>query len=192
MIVFVLNCILLGVGLSMDAFSLSVANSLGEPGMKGGKMCLIAGTFAAFQALMPLLGWGLSHTLVGLFSGFEKVLPWLSLAVLGFLGVRMIRDGRRGSESGRSFRLGLSALLAQGVATSLDALSAGIAMGEEPFPRALLAALLIGAVTFCICFGGTLLGRVAGVRLSGKAEIFGGVILIAIGIELFVKNWILG
>ena len=192
MIVFILNCILLGAGLSMDAFSLSLANGLGEPEMKGGKMCLIAGTFAAFQAFMPLLGWTLSHTLVSLLAGFSRVLPWISLVVLCFLGVRMIREGRGGNEAASAGGLTVPALLAQGVATSLDALSAGFALGTEGFPRAVLASLLIGAVTFLICLSGTGIGRRAGTRFSGKAEIFGGVILILIGFVIFIKSRITG
>jgi putative Mn2+ efflux pump MntP len=187
---FFFNSILLGVGLAMDAFSVSLANGLHEPHMKSRKMCGIAGVFAVFQALMPLAGWICVHTIVQYFTAFEKLIPWIALALLGYIGGKMLYDGIKGEpEEGESSGVGLAALMAQGVATSIDALSVGFTIADYNLVMALLAALIIAAVTFVICFAGLVIGRKAGTRLAGKAGIFGGVILIFIGLEIFITSW---
>ena len=91
--VFFFNSILLGVGLAMDAFSVSLANGLNEPLMKRRKMCQIAGVFAVFQALMPMFGWICVHTIVQYFQAFEIFIPWIALGLLGFIGGKMLYDG---------------------------------------------------------------------------------------------------
>ena len=91
--VFVINSILLGVGLAMDAFSVSVANSLNEPYMSKGKMWSVAGTFGFFQALMPMIGWICVHTIVQYFKTFEKFIPWIALILLLFIGGKTIIEG---------------------------------------------------------------------------------------------------
>ena len=90
---FFFNSILLGVGLAMDAFSVSLANGLNEPNMKSGKMCGVAGMFSFFQALMPMIGWVCIHTIVQYFESFEKLIPWIALALLGFIGGKMLYEG---------------------------------------------------------------------------------------------------
>ena len=97
--VFFLNSILLGVGLAMDAFSVSMANGLHDPKMNKGTMCKIAGTFALFQAAMPMIGWVCVHTIVELFSSFETLIPWIALALLSYIGGKMLLDGIHGEEA---------------------------------------------------------------------------------------------
>lgn len=186
---FFFNSILLGVGLAMDAFSVSLANGLHEPGMKKNKMCLVAGTFAGFQALMPMIGWVCVHTVVEYFQNFEKFIPWIALCLLAFIGGGMMKDGVRceGEECGYT-RLTISTLIIQGIATSIDALAVGFTIVEYGFVMALACSLLIAAVTFMICMTGLKLGKTFGTRFSNKASIFGGVILIFIGIEIFVTG----
>ena len=89
-VVFYVQAALLGVGLAMDAFSVSLANGLDDPNMKKGKMCGIAGVFAFFQALMPMLGWICVHTIVEYFTSFEKFIPYIALVLLGFIGGKML------------------------------------------------------------------------------------------------------
>ena len=91
--VFFLNSMLLGVGLAMDAFSVSLANGLNEPGMKAGRMNLIAGTYSFFQFAMPLIGWVCVHTIVEYFTSFERFVPWIALALLGYIGGEMLIKG---------------------------------------------------------------------------------------------------
>lgn len=185
---FFFNSILLGVGLAMDAFSVSLANGLNEPRMSRRKMCLVAGVFAGFQALMPMAGWLCVTLLVELFSAFEPFIPWIALILLCFIGGKMLLEGIRGGEAEEKPGVGLAALLVQGVATSIDALSVGFTIAHYRVLEALLCALIIAAVTFVICFAGLQIGKKAGTRLAGKAGTLGGAILIFIGIEIFVSS----
>lgn len=186
---FFFNSILLGIGLAMDAFSVSLANGLNEPGMKKGKMCAVAGVFAAFQAIMPLTGWVCVHTIVQYFRAFEQFIPWIAMILLGYIGGKMLYDGITGGDGEEEdCGVGFKALMLQGVATSIDALSVGFTIADYDFFSALLAALIIAAVTFFICMGGLVIGRTAGTRLAGRAGILGGVILLFIGAEIFVTS----
>lgn len=186
---FFFNSILFGIGLAMDAFSVSLANGLNEPGMKKGKMCAVAGVFAAFQAIMPLTGWVCVHTIVQYFRAFEQFIPWIALILLGYIGGKMLYDGITGGDGEEEdCGVGFKALMLQGVATSIDALSVGFTIADYDFFSALLAALIIAAVTFFICMGGLVIGRTAGTRLAGRAGILGGVILLFIGAEIFVTS----
>lgn len=186
---FFLNSVLLGVGLAMDAFSISMANGLNEPEMKKGKMCGMAGLFAGFQALMPMIGWICVHTIVQYFKMFEKFIPWIALVLLSFIGGKMLIEGIRNQDSVEEKpSVGISVLLIQGVATSIDALSVGFTIAEYNWTMALVAALIISAVTFIICMAGILIGKKVGTKLSNKAQIFGGIILIVIGLEIFITG----
>ncbi|MCR4735136.1 MAG: manganese efflux pump MntP family protein [Treponema sp.] len=186
---FFINSILLGVGLAMDAFSVSMANGLNESKMKKGRMCLIAGTYAFFQFAMPMIGWICVHTIVEYFNKFELFIPWIALILLLFIGGKMIIESIKcPNEEEECAKLGITTLLLQGVATSIDALSVGFTIADYGTLMALLASLIIAAVTFVICIAGIIIGKKAGNHLSNKASILGGIILIAIGIEIFIKG----
>ena len=186
---FFLNSVLLGIALAMDAFSVSLANGLNEPKMPRKRMCLIAGVFGVFQALMPMLGYVCVKTIVTVFSAFEKMIPWIALALLGFIGGKMLYEGIKNRDGeAEPVAVGFMALLVQGIATSIDALSVGFTMAEYNLVQAIISALIIAVVTFFICIGGLLIGRKVGTKLSGKASILGGIILIAIGLEIFIKG----
>ena len=187
--VFFFNSILLGIGLAMDAFSVSLANGLNEPCMKRGKTFFIAGIFAFFQALMPLLGWVCVHTVVEYFGAIEKYIPIIALVLLVFIGGKMLYEGIH-CKCGDCCckRITIGALIVQGIATSIDALSVGFTISEYNFYEALLCAFIIALVTFGICLCGIVIGKKAGTRLAGKAGILGGAILIFIGLEIFVSS----
>lgn len=189
--VFVINSILLGVGLAMDAFSVSLANGLGEPRMKLRRMALIAGVFAFFQALMPLIGWVCVHTVLNYFKVLEKFIPWIALALLTYIGGKMLLEGLRPEEdNGEHKKVSAKDLLIQGIATSIDALSVGFTIAEYNLIMAIVAALIIAFVTFIICMIGLFLGKKFGTKLAGKAQILGGVILIGIGLEILITSFI--
>ena len=190
--VFFFNSILLGIGLAMDAFSVSLANGLNEPAMRRRKMCLIAGVFGFFQALMPMTGWICVHTIVEHFRAFEKLIPWIALILLGYIGGKMLIEGIRNpcGEAEETSGVGLSALLVQGIATSIDALSVGFTIADYGFMMALTASLIIAVVTFIICMAGLAIGKKAGTCLAGRASIVGGAILIFIGLEIFISSWL--
>lgn len=187
---FFLNSILLGVGLAMDAFSVSMANGLNEPDMKGGRMSLIAGCYGVFQFAMPMIGWICVHTIVVYFSAFQAFIPWIALILLLYIGGKMLIEGIRGGEAedGGAKKLAFGTLVVQGVATSIDALSVGFTIADYGALMAFAASMIIAVVTFFICIGGLVIGRKVGTKLSGKASILGGVILIGIGVEIFVTG----
>ncbi len=187
---FVVKSVVLGVGLAMDAFSVSLANGLSEPFMKRKKLFTIAAVYAVFQAIMPLIGWFCVHTVASAFEGFKPLIPWIALILLAYIGGNMIYEGLKvGEDKIQSVRtLGLAALIMQGIATSIDALSVGFTIAEYDFLMALLAALIIAVVTFGICSVGVKIGKSCATKIAGKPTILGGCILIFIGLEIFVKG----
>ena len=137
--------------------------------LQGRKMCAVAGVFALFQALMPLLGWVCVHTVLEHFRAFEKFIPWIALALLGWIGGKMLLEGLRNEETPEETGgVGLVALLVQGVATSIDALSVGFTIAEYDVVMALVCAAIIAVVTFAICLGGLAIGKKFGTKLAGK------------------------
>ncbi len=191
----------LGIGLAMDAFSVSLANGLAEPRMRRRRMLLIAGIFAVFQALMPLSGWFCVHYLAKLFASFSVLIPWIALGLLVFIGSKMLHEGLASQKEQNTAAdtvpcdsgcpgaaVGLGGLLVQGLATSIDALSVGFTIAEYDALSAVVCALIIAAVTLAICLGGLAIGKKFGTKLAGKASVLGGVILIVIGIEIWISG----
>ena len=186
---FLIDNMLLGAGLAMDAFSVSVANGLHSPDMRTYKRFVIAGVFAFFQFLMPVLGWLGVLTIAETFAAFNLAVPWIALALLGFIGGKMLIEGLRNKEEEHSDTdLTWGALLLQGIATSIDALSAGFAMAHYSLIQALLSGLIIAAVTFVLCLIGVRAGQKAGQYLTRWASVLGGLILIGIGIKIFIEG----
>lgn len=196
MVQLIINAVLLGVGLAMDAFSVSIANGIIEPGMRKGRMLKIAGVYAVFQMLMPMLGWLLVTTLEEIFKSFSVLIPWIALILLLFIGGKMVIEGileRKKGDSKESkesapAELTLGALILQGIATSIDALSVGFTISEYSVLRAFASSFIIGVVTLVICLIGLIFGKKIGNKFSSIATIIGGVILILIGIEIFVRG----
>ena len=194
-LVFLFNSVLLGIGLAMDAFSVSVVSGLTEPRMSFSKKMRISGTFAAFQFAMPMIGWICVHTIAEYFTAFQKLIPWIALILLSYIGGKMLLEAREMKhsldENGGCEKLagGVAitggALVIQGIATSIDALSVGFTIAGYGLIRALTASLIIAAVTEVICYAGITIGRILGMKLSWKANILGGLILIGIGLEVF-------
>ncbi len=188
---FFFNSILLGVGLAMDAFSVSLANGLNEPKMSKRKMSGVAGVFAIFQFAMPMIGWICVSTVAKCFSLFEKFIPWIAFVLLLYIGGSMLYEGIRNKDgSEEKPAVGICGLLVQGIATSIDALSVGFTISDYNLCKALISCLLIGVVTFIICLMGLFIGKKAGTKLAGKAGILGGGILIFIGVEILVKSFL--
>lgn len=186
--IFFLNAILLGVGLAMDAFSVSLANGLNEPNMSRKKMAGISGCFGIFQYLMPMIGWVCVHFLLEAFNSFQKYIPWIALLLLLYIGGKMIIEALSKSEEDEAPAVGFWGLMVQGVATSIDALSVGFAIADLNFLQANIESLVIGITTTIICIAGIIIGKKFGTRFKKSSSIVGGIILIAIGIEIFVKG----
>ncbi len=186
---FLINSILLGIGLAMDAFSVSLANGLQNPGMPARRLCLIAGTFALFQTVMPIIGWLAVHTAVQYLHAIEPFIPWVALGVLVYIGGGMVLGALNGGGSKRPGKpLGFNVLMVQGAATSIDALSVGFTTATYDWILACLSSLIIGIVTFIICLIGVVAGQRMRSRLASKAGLLGGIILIGIGIEIWVTG----
>ena len=188
----ILNSILLGVGLAMDACAVSMANGLNDPNMKVRKVVLVALIFAFFQALMPMIGWICVRTVAQQFDKFTVAIPYIALALLGFIGGKMIYEGvthkENSSEQQSHKNLTAVVLLTQAVATSIDALSVGFTVSSYDVWQALTSVAIISLVTFAICVGGVYVGKKFGTKLGNKAEIFGGIILIGIGLEILITG----
>ena len=187
---FFIENFLLGVGLAMDAFSVSLVNGMSEPCMKKKKAITIALVFSAFQAVMPLTGWLCVHTIVDKFEAFRPFIPWIAFLLLLYIGGGMLKDGINGEKSSNtcSQKIGLTTLIIQGIATSIDALSVGFTLATYNALLALTAATIIAAVTFVICSGGVVIGKRFGTYLSNKSLILGGFILLFIGVEILIKG----
>lgn len=175
------GAVLLAVALAMDAFAVALTQGCRfRPSASGG--LAIAATFGVFQAVMPLIGWGIGAVAL---AYVEAVDHWIAFGLLAFLGVRML-GGHVGEEEA-AHRLTGRALLIAGVATSIDALAAGItlpALGVSPWA----AAGLIGIVTFALSGAGVVLGRRAGDHLGAWAERAGGIILIGLGCKILAEH----
>ncbi len=180
----VIESVLLAIAMAMDAFAVSVTNGLTEPNMKKRKMLLIAFVFGAFQAIMPLAGY-----LVG--SIFEKwinyFVPVIGFIILSYLGINMIKEALSKDEEESKPIIGVKALILQGIATSIDALSVGFVYSTSPVEQALITFLLIGIITFVLCSIAVWIGKKFGSKFSNKAEIAGGIILIGIGLKFIIE-----
>lgn len=188
-VLFFVNSFLLGIGLAMDAFSVSLVNGLNEPNMPGRKVFGIASLFAFFQGVMPLLGWLCVHTILTYFQVLEMYIPWIALALLLFIGGKMLVQGIKGEQNDAQAAIGFFALFMQGIATSIDALSVGFTVAEYSFVMALVCSVIIMTVTLFVCIAGLEIGKKVGEKLSNKATIFGGALLIFIGIEIFCSRF---
>ncbi len=187
---FIISSIMLGIGLAMDAFSVSLANSMACTRIKPAKTIEISGIFAFFQTIMPLIGWICVHNLMNYFKVFQRFIPFIALILLLYIGGKMIYEAvfKKSEECEACSNLGFSTLIVQGIATSIDALSVGFTIAEYNLYMAIASALIIGVVTFVICAFGVIAGKKIGTIFAGKAQIFGGLILIAIGIKIFVSG----
>ena len=188
-IAFFIKSILLGAGLAMDAFSVSLANGLNEPKMKASKMAGVAGIFAGFQFAMPMIGWICVATIARMFGVFEKCIPWIALLLLGYIGGKMLYEGikNKGADDEKP-GVGFKGLLVQGVATSIDALAVGISLAMAGDVNIAAAVLLIGLFTCGFCTLGVKIGNVFGSRFEKKAQMAGGFILILLGTNILLEH----
>nr|AWI67088.1 putative manganese efflux pump MntP [Piromyces sp.] len=182
-----IETILLGVGLAMDASAVSAVNGFTEPKMKLLKILFMAFLFGTFQGVMPMIGYAAGTLVVTLFS---NIIPFLALILLSYLGGKMIYDGIKGEdEENEEITSGVTmkTLLLQAVATSIDALSIGLLFSEDTVVEAIIQSGIIDIVTFVISVGSFFVGKYFGTFLNDKAQIFGGIILILIGLKIFYE-----
>lgn len=187
---FFFNSAFLGTGLAMDAFSVSLANGMNNSNMEKKLMLGVSGTFGFFQGLMPLIGWLCVKTIANLFEDFQKLIPWIALILLSFIGGKMLIEGikNKDEENVEVSKLTFIAILIQGIATSIDALSVGFTISDYDFIHALVCSVIIMGITFGLCYIGIILGKKFGTKFAGKAAILGSIILIIIGLEIFLTG----
>lgn len=187
---FVAYSVALGAALAMDAFSVSVSDAIRNPSMKKSRMCAIALVYAFFQFLMPMIGYVCVEFICSIFTVFQRFVPWIALVLLLYLGGKMIFEAisKKDDDEKSEYVQKKRTIFVQGIATSIDALSVGFTLSSFSALKAFCASVIIALVTFLICFSGLLLGKKVGERLSGRAEIVGGAILVIIGLEIFLKN----
>ncbi len=180
-----LELALIAIGLSMDAFAVSICKGLSVQKLRGRHYLIIGAWFGGFQALMPTIGYLLGSTFERYITSIDH---WVAFVLLGLIGGNMLKEGLSGEEekTDASFSCKTMALLA--VATSIDALAVGITFALLPGVNIVGAVLLIGATTFCISAAGLKVGNVFGLRYKNKAEIVGGAILILIGLKILLEH----
>ena len=179
-----IDVFLIGMGLSMDALSVSLTNGMCMKNLNLKDAFKIAIFFGFFQFLMPVIG----NLTAGIFKSYiESVDHWIAFVLLFFIGIKMIFEAVDKEQECKV--LNFKNLMVQAIATSIDALVVGISFAALKTPI-ISASLLIGMITFILCFIGVYIGKVAGNILKSKAEIFGGIILIGIGIKILIEHLI--
>lgn len=179
---------LTGVALSMDAFAVAVCKGLKMQKINYKQMGLIALFFGGFQALMPFIGWLLGHSFKEYIEGFDH---WVAFALLAFIGIKMIYESFKGDEDDDCGGFDIKELLIMAVATSIDAMAAGIAFaidGIETITSIILAVLVIGVTTFILSAAGVFIGHKFGAVYKSKAELAGGIVLILIGAKILLEH----
>ena len=176
---------ILAVGLSMDAFAVSICKGLsaGRPRLSHCLTC--GGWFGAFQALMPLIGWLLGVRFQGMIVSVDH---WIAFALLSLIGGNMIKESLSGEEEEADASFAVRTMFLLAVATSIDALAVGVTFALLPGVDIAAAASLIGATTFLLSALGLKVGNVFGLRYKSRAELAGGAILILMGVKILLEH----
>lgn len=182
----ILEMILIGIGLSMDAFAVSVTNGLCCKNIKAGKTVMTGVCFGGFQGLMPLIGYYLGRGFAKYITAFDHI---IALILLGFIGGQMIWEScKKDEEKNESSILTCKMLFMQGIATSIDALAVGVSFAALKNVNIAFAASAICCITFTFSIAGVLIGKKFGNMLNNKAQLVGGLILVGIGVKIFVEH----
>ena len=182
-----LTVFIIALGLSMDAFSVSVTNGMCMDKVNFKTAGKIAFVYAFFQFLMPVLGFFAGNIFESFISSVDH---WIAFCLLFFIGIKMVMeaiDELKEKNSAECKIIDMKLLLVQGIATSIDALAVGISFAALKMP-VFSSSLIIGVVTFGICLIGVFLGKKVGNLLKGKAGILGGLILIGIGTKILIEH----
>ena len=177
---------IIAVGLSMDAFAVSICKGLCVKKVTFKHAAICGGYFGAFQALMPVIGFVLGVQFKDLITGIDH---WIALILLGLIGANMIRESLSKEEESVDCSFCVRAMLPLAIATSIDALAVGVTFAAMDIgSRIWFAVLFIGVVTFVLSAIGVKIGNVFGVKFKSKAEFFGGAVLILMGLKIFLED----
>lgn len=182
----IFDILLIGVGLSMDAFAVSICKGLSVQKVQGKHLLCVGAYFGIFQALMPMLGYFLGTTFASLIDQFDH---WIAFILLAIIGANMIREALGSDdEEEANADFGFKTMLMLAIATSIDALAVGVSLAMAGDVNILLAVILIGATTFVLSALGVKIGNIFGSRFEKKAQAAGGVILILLGVKILLEH----
>lgn len=185
-----LEIFLVGIGLSMDAFAVSICKGLAMPAVNKKQALLIGAYFGVFQTLMPLAGWLLGSQFA---RHVTKLAPWIAFVLLAWIGGSMLRESlskKEEDEEVEPVELRHKELFLLAVATSIDALAVGVSFSMVELSVSIgAAAALIGCTTFAISVGGVFVGHIFGARYKNRAEFVGGAILLLIGVKILLEHF---
>lgn len=206
----VLEIILLSIALAMDACAVAMTNGMTEPKMRFGKATLIGGFFGFFQFLMPLIGYFITGAIAAAFLNvFEVISAWISFGLLAFLGGKMLiecscaiyrcKKAANGAEGAVCevirHRLTVGKLTMQAIATSIDALAVGVTLKTAEIAQGLAlgawgSTITIGVITMILSVGAVYIGKAMGDKLADKAGVFGGAVLLLIGLKILIESFL--
>lgn len=181
----ILELLILAVGLSMDAFAVSICKGLAMKKAAWKAQLCCGAWFGGFQALMPLIGYFLGSLFIDAISAIDH---WIAFALLAIIGINMLREALNGEEETADADLSVKTMFLMAVATSIDALAVGISLAMAGVSNIFLAVLLIGVTTLVLSAVGVRVGNVFGSRYEKKAEFMGGVILILLGVKILLEH----
>lgn len=181
----IIELFILAIGLSMDAFAVSICKGLATEKVKFKHMAITGAWFGGFQALMPFLGYVLGTTFEKYVTAFDH---WIAFVLLGAIGINMIKEAFGEEENESDCNFGFKTMFLMAVATSIDALAVGITFALLPDVNILAAVLFIGVITFCFSGFGVKLGSIVGGKYKSKAEFAGGAILILLGTKILLEH----
>lgn len=188
---FIISSVLFGFGLAVDAFLISLAGGMNEPNAKRGKIFASATVFALFQFAAPMIGWLCVRTLAERFLLFNECLSAIALAVLLFLGIKMLAEGlaKKEGNTEEKPKHGIGALIVRATVSSVDALSMGFTIAEYSWQTAVTGAAIIAAITFIAYAAGFFIGRKFGNKFADKAMVIGGILFIVMALEVFFRGF---
>lgn len=181
----ILEILLLGIGLSMDAFAVSICKGLSAKRLQTRHYLIIGAWFGGFQALMPTIGFFLGSTFEQYITAFDH---WVAFVLLSAIGAGMIKENLSKEESNGNDSFSFKTMLLLALATSIDALAVGITFALLPDVNVPLAVCLIGITTFVCSAAGLKVGNLFGLKYKAKAELAGGIILILIGLKILLEH----
>lgn len=178
---------IIAVGLSMDACAVSICKGLSVKKVTLGHAAICGGYFGVFQALMPVIGFVLGVQFKDLITGIDH---WIALILLGLIGANMIREALSGDEEEVDCSFCFRAMIPLAVATSIDALAVGVTFAAMDIgSKIVFAVIFIGVVTFVLSAIGVKIGNLFGMKFKSKAELFGGVVLVLMGLKIFLEDF---
>ncbi len=181
----IIDIVLLGIGLSMDAFAVAICKGLAMEKANFKKCSIVGSWFGFFQGLMPFIGY-----LIGsLFSKYIEAFDhWVAFVLLALIGANMLKESFCDEEDGVGGSISFKPMLVMAIATSIDALAAGVTLISLPFLKVVFAVVLIGVITFVTSVIGTKIGNIFGAKYKSKAEFLGGAILILLGLKMLLEG----